>query len=153
MKKVKKVTIFIISLAVVIGIVSLSLWQVNLYKERRAQKLAEENLANQKTKTPADEWEELIESMTPGPEAPQINEEELEELTKLMTPENVGINEMDQEEYDGLIELMTPNSNAPRTSEGELDELAEPMISEDVEINEAAQEEFNEPVKLRVIGE
>ena len=36
MKKLK-VTIFIISLAVVIGIVSLSLWQVNLYKERRAQ--------------------------------------------------------------------------------------------------------------------
>jgi flagellar basal body-associated protein FliL len=103
----KKTIYIVLTIILALGIVLLILWQINNLAVKRAEE--EEAKTKVTENTPAQEYEKLLESLMPDPNASStLSAEEYNELSASLAPSNVASTTMDSNTYQELIKSLEP---------------------------------------------
>lgn len=102
----KKTIYIVLTIILALGIVLLILWQINNLAVKRAEEEAKTKVTEN---TPAQEYEKLLESLMPDPNASStLSAEEYNQLSASLAQSNVASTTMDSNTYQELIKSLEP---------------------------------------------
>lgn len=102
----KKKLYIVLTIILASGLIFLALWQVNKFFERKAEEAARQEPTGN---FPADEYERLLESLAPNPNATStLSEEEYEALSASLAPAATATTTFEDGAYEDMIESLKP---------------------------------------------